>query len=239
MNIFINDKGTVMKLLLSTGSLFILLILTSCLDMNSSFPDVKPTKYFSQNINVENSQKKYYLGDTLWFNAMIPDSLINLNTGETEVLENASFIFSGELYLLKPVYDSLSFIDNNFDIVITDGTFELANVIEYTYTTFMFSIRFGKPAYDNKIRFGVVPKYLGAFSFEATSHVYYGEERSDYDDFSQDHEVGYISLNFNLTDVNEDVYNSLPALYRQHYDNYYTSNSIAAKQFYFIEVTEE
>lgn len=218
--------------------LFVVFILPGCLKFEDDLSNAKPTKYFVQKINGENSQKEYSKGDTLWFNAIIPDSLIDYNSGESIVLKNASFIFSGEIYLLKPLYDSLHFLDNNFDVLVTDGSIELVNIIENNYTSYMFTVKFGKPLDNKKIRFGIIPHYLGVFSFEASANVYYGEDRIDYNDFSQDNEMGVFSLTYNIEDVNSDVYYALPPAYRQAYDSYYTNSYIDAKRFYFIEVSD-
>jgi hypothetical protein len=213
-------------------------IFPGCLKFEDDISNAKPTKYFTQQVNGENSQKEYSKGDTLWFNAIIPDSLTDYNSGELILLKNASFIFSGEIYLLKPLYDSLHFLDNNFDIIVTDGSIELVNIIENNYTSYMFTAKFGKPLVNNKIRFGIIPHYLGIFSFEVNANVYYGEDRIDYNDFSQDNEMGVFSMTFNIADVNSEVYYALPPTYRQAYDSYYTTSYINAKRFYFIEVSE-
>ncbi len=233
---FIKYLGLKKKLFVTI--LFAAIFVPGCVTFEDDLTIAKPTNYFAQNIDVENSQKDYSKGDTLWFTTIIPDSLIDFNSGELIALNNSTYIFSGEIYLLKPLYDSLHFLDNNFDILITDGSLELVNVIENDYTSYMFTLKFGKPFNTSKLRFGIIPNYLGSFSFEASANVYYGEGRTDYDDFSQDNETGFLSLSFNLDDVNSDVYFELPPAYRQAYDSYYTTSYINAKRFYFIDVAE-
>ncbi|MDA3893781.1 MAG: hypothetical protein PF517_19125 [Salinivirgaceae bacterium] len=196
-------------------------------------------KYFNDIIEVANPHDTILPGDTIWIEADFKDRLVDSYSQESFDLDNSTFIVSGFLNKLKSKFDSLSFLDNNFEIVEDIGEFQIANVVHrIDQISYDFDIRCGKPLESNKLRFGIVANYQAVFAVEFVAMVFFGEERVDYNDFSEENSNGKISLSFNNSDINDSVYYYLPEDYRNYFDGYYNSLDIINKKFYFFNISE-
>ncbi len=212
--------------------------ITSCKKDSDVGTPTKEESYFYGFMNIENNMVEYALGDTIWFNSDIENELTDSKTGKVIELENQTFILNGMVTLLKPEFDTLPFIYNNFHVIEDIGEIQLINIINTQDNTYNFDIRFGKPLHTNQVRFGLLLDYRGIMSVEYKSWVYYGSERNDYDDFSTDNSKGYIDFKFNTDELNDSIYYNLPIEYHNYFDSYYTPAKISERKFYFIEVVE-
>jgi len=193
-------------------------------------------KVFKEEIIVKDTLKKYSIKDTIWFE-IIPDSInIEENTGEKVNLRNTTYILSGVINLLKPQYDSLVFIDRNFDVVEKRGNILLINILNATQSSYSFDVEFGELSNTNSAEFGIITDYPGIFAIDFEGLVFYGENRTQYDDFSIENK-GHLDLIFGNEDTNDSIYNSLPSDYKYKYDSYYNKR-ILKNKVYFIEVNE-
>jgi hypothetical protein len=223
-------------------ALLVFIVLFSCEKNIEGDIQTSKEKYFRENIDVENVKEEYTLGDTIWFSSTISNKLTDTKTSEAINLENQTFILNGVITLLNRRYDSLSFINDNFDLVSDLGEVQLINVysaINYQPESYSFDIRFGKPLLTNEVRFGLVANYQGIFAMEFESLVYYGSERNDYYNYSLDYEKGYIDLSFSNDSINDSLFYALPKEYIVYYQNYYNGSDITSNKFYFFEVGDE
>jgi hypothetical protein len=233
------NKDMNFKYLNGLIALLVFIVLFSCeKDMGGGIQTSKE-KYFRENIDVENVNEKYTLGDTIWFSATISNKLTDTETGEAISLENQTYILNGVINLLKRRYDSLFFINDNFDLVSDLGEVQLINVFNYEPESYTFDMRFGKPLPTNEVRFGLVLNYQGIFAIEFESLVYFGSERIDYDNYSLDNEKGYIDLSFSNNSINDSLFYALHKEYIAYYQNYYNGSAITSNKFYFFEVGDE
>lgn len=222
--------------------IFSIVTLTSCEKMDTEDFQTTQQEYFYEFIEIENSLEQYSINDTIWISADIDDVLIDMNSGHSINLENQTYILTSDINLLMPQFDTLSFLNHNFDIIEDIGEIQIMNVLNGTSSSppsFSFDIKFGKPINSNKVRFGIIANYPGVLAIEFEGLVYYGSERDDYDDFSLDNHKGYLDLSFSNEAINDSVYYKLPSKYRNSYDNYYNSTMISANQFFFIDVVGE
>ena len=195
-------------------------------------------EYFYEFFNVDNSKGVNSVGDTLWFSADIANELIDNNSKDKIILENQTYIIHGIVNLLKPQFDSILFINQNFDFVEDIGEVQLMNVMNSTPASYTFDLKFGKYYHSDSVRFGIVSNYPAIFSIEVEGWVYYGDERDDYDDFSTDNSKGYLDLSFRNKNTNDTIYLNLPPDYRYNYDSYYSAFKIESNKFYFFRVEE-
>jgi hypothetical protein len=144
---------------------------------------------------------------------------------------------SGVINLIEPQYDSLIFIDRNFDIIEEDGNVVFINVFNSTQSSYSFDIKYGKPLNTNNVKFGLILDYPGIFGIEFNGYVYYGDDRTDYDDYSLENK-GYINFIFGMNSINESIYHTISIESRYKYDNYYNTNKMAHKRVFFIDVKE-
>jgi len=218
----------------------LILALVSC---EKNLPENTTTNIvneFGEVVEVENSEIKYFAGDTIWFSADINNELVDKKSGEVITLENQTFVISGLINLLNPKYDSLDFLQENFDLISDIGDIKLVNVLNKMPQTYAFDILFGRPLATNMVRFGLVLNYPGVYAVEYEGIAYFGPERTDYMDYSIDNEKGYIDFQFNADNINSQIYDSLPEYYRYYYyDSYYTYSDISRNKFYFFEVDND
>ncbi len=233
-------KGMRIKYLYKFLLMACIVTITSCEDDNiAETPKIEESS-FNGLMDIDNTQSKYYLDDTIWFYANIKNELTDNKTGKKVTLENQTFILSGTVNLLKPEIDTLPFIYQNFHVIENIGEIQLINVINTDNNAYTFDIRFGKPINSNEVKFGLLLNYRGILAIEYKSWVYFGSERDDYNDFSTDNSKGYIDMAFNNADnLNDSIYFDLPNKYRNYFDSYYTATKISANKFYFIEVAKE
>jgi len=216
---------------------FVALIgLLGCEQNIDETPQTSNVKYFNGQITVENSEFKYALGDTIWFSSHFQNQLTDSKSKEVTQLENETFMLNGTLFLLKPKYDSLLFVYDNFNLVEDLGSVNLINVINTRPEEYTFEIKFGKPLINNSVRFGLVLNYKAIFAIEYDCAVFYGSDRTDYDDFSTENNKDNIAISFNTKNVNDSIFNALPSEYFNYYQSYYNSSDISANKFFFIEV---
>jgi hypothetical protein len=189
--------------------------------------------------NLLNNDTLYYTGDTLWFEVPVADSLTDAYTGETVLLENATLNFSAMVYLLYTTNDSLSFLENNFDVFVDEGIFLLANVFNEGESSYSFDLRFGQPLSSRRLFFGLVPHFEGIFSIEATGSAFFGPERLDYNDFSGSHPSARLTYYFDVSSINYPVYQQIPLGYRLNYNYYFTDSRVSQHRFYFFKTLSE
>ncbi|MGE4289917.1 MAG: hypothetical protein AB7E36_14625 [Salinivirgaceae bacterium] len=225
------------------GSLLLLLMLTllgqGCL--KTEVPENKNAARYASfwPVMLPNNDTVYATGDTLWFEVPLADSLTDANTGETLLMENATLNFSALVYLLYTTNDSLSFLTNNFDLLVDEGIFLLANVFNEGEAAYSFDLRFGLPLSSERLRFGLVPHFDGIFSMEATGSAFFGPERVDYNDFSRNHPSAQLTYYFDVNNVNYPVYQQIPLGYRLNYDYYFTDYLLSRQRFYFFKTLSE
>ena len=220
-------------------ALLVFIQLLSCeKNLDGTIPELKE-KYFREGIDIDVVNEKYTLGDTIWFSASISTDLKDTKTGEVITLENQTFILNGVINLLKRRYDSLLFIQNNFDLIEDLGEVQLINVLNSEPEAYNFDIMFGKPLLTNNVRFGLVLNYQGIFALEFKGLVYYGSERDEYDNYSLENEKGFIDLSFSNSSINDSIFYALPTDYIIYYQNYYNGSDIYSNKFYFFEVGDE
>ncbi|PKP09297.1 MAG: hypothetical protein CVU09_12340 [Bacteroidetes bacterium HGW-Bacteroidetes-4] len=221
------------------GSFLLLLVLTllgqSCL--KTEVPENENAARYASfwPVMLPNNDTLYDTGDTLWFEVPVADSLTDAYTGEQVKLENATFDFSATVYLLYTTNDSLTFLEKNFDVFVDEGFFLLANVFNEGEAAYSFDFRFGLPLSSERLRFGLVPHFDGIFSMEATGAAFFGPERSNYNDFSQNNPSAQLTYYFDVNNVNYPVYKQIPVGYRLNYDYYFTDYLVSRQRFYFFK----
>lgn len=222
------------------GSLVLLLMVTllgqSCLKTEVPENEYAPRYNSFWATNLLNNDTLYYTGDTLWFEVALADSLTDNYSGEQVSLENATLNFSALVYLLYTANDSLSFLENNFDVFVDEGIFLLANVFNEGESAYSFDLRFGLPLTPGRLRFGLVPHFDGIFSMEATGSAFFGPERLDYNDFSRNNPSAQLTYYFDVNNVNYPVYQQIPLGYRLNYDYYFTDYLLSRQRFYFFKI---
>jgi len=214
------------------------ILMSGCEGIFSDSISTENEYYFQVKLNIENPQKTYHLNDTIYFGFDVPDLLPDITTGDSITLENATFVFNGLINFIFQETDTLEFLDNNFELLLEDGILESIKVIDYTDRQYSFMIRYGKPLDRQRLRFAFVPKIPGYFAFEAVGEVYFGADRTDYDNFSMANSTGTIAHNFNLEDVNSDVFMQIPDSIRLNRAYMYTPQAIESKSFYFFKVID-
>jgi hypothetical protein len=132
--------------------------------------------------------------------------------------------------------DTISFVEQNFDFVKDTGDLMLINIVNSNQIYYYFDVKFGKPANNKKIKFGIIPKLSGIFAVEYKGNVYFGENRTDYNDFSTNNKKGYFELDFNTKSVNDTLFYNLPNEYYNKYIYYYQQDLIEQKKFYFFKI---
>ncbi len=217
----------------------LLLALSSCNKDVVESANESNENYFREYMNIENNKEQYLLGDTLWFSGDFSNVMRDTRLSEDITLENQTFILHGLVSLLKPQYDSVYFINENFELLIDEGEMKLVNVLNTDPESYSFDIRFGRPLLTNEVKFGLVLNYEAIFSIEFEALVFFGAERQDYDDFSLDNGKGYIKLDFNADTINDSLFYNLPTYYRYYYQNYFYASEISLNKYFFFEVLKE
>ena len=219
-------------------------VLVSVLAINSCdglFSGVNPEEninYFQVKLNIENPQKYYHLDDSIVCWLEVPEQLTDVVTGDSLILENSTFIFNGLINFIYQEKDTLEFLEDNFSLNIEEGELESTGILDYKNTQYSLVMRYGNPDPNRKLRFGIIPHFPGYFSFEAAGQVYFGPERTDPNDFSMANSVGILTHNFNIDDINQDVFMEIPEAIRLNYTSVYSQQAIDSNLFFFFKVTD-
>jgi len=216
----------------------VIMLFTGCYKDDSDNTSVNTINNFTESINIDTQSAEYKIGDTIWFFTEFPDNTTDYYTGEKINFTNATYILNGSINLLMPTYDTIPFIEQNFNFVKDTGDLMLINIINSNQVYYYFDVKFGKPANNNKVRFGIIPEFPGIFAVEYKGNVYFGENRTNYNDFSTNNKKGYFELYFNTKSVNDSLFYNLPEEYYNKYSYYYQKNLINQKKFYFFKINE-
>ncbi len=227
-----------MKIYYLPGFLFVLILvaIVSCQPDYTQNIQNSTDKQFYDYTYIEPIQEDYLPGDTIWMAVDFADTYKDANSSESITLQNQTFMTRVYINLLT-TDDSTSFLDNNFKMVEDKGDFKLVSVLNTSsQLSVSFDIRSGQPSESNYIRFGLIPNYPGIFAAELSTWVYFGANRTNYDDFSSDIEKGFIDLSFNADSLNDSLYYSLPDNLRYYFESYYNSIKISNNKFFFFKV---
>ena len=168
----------------------------------------------------------------------MPAQLTDMFTGDSLMIENSTFIFHGLINFIYQEKDTLKFLEDNFSLKVEEGELESTGILDYKDTQYSLVMRYGKPDSNQKLRFAIIPHFPGYFSFEAVGKVYFGPERTDPEDFSMANSVGLLVHNFNLDDINQDVFLEIPEEIRLNDSSIYSQQAIDSNLFFFFKVED-
>jgi hypothetical protein len=195
------------------------------------------TYYFVDSISVTGLKPVNTIFDTLWIDYQLPASLFEYGTSNAVSLDNASLFLQGTIFMLYRFKDTTSFAQKNFDLVVEHGELNMVQVINSSYISYYFEIKYGQPINQNNVKIGLVGKLPAVYGLDLASKIYFGPNRTDYSDYSVTHSKGQILHIFKLPDINSKLFYALPPATQQYFGTYYTYYGINQKQYCFIEFT--
>ncbi len=207
---------------------------TACDGLFGDTVEQPKTYYFVDSVIINGLKTTNKVLDTVWIEYQLPESLTEYQTTNKISLDNATLFLQGTIYLLYR-FDTTSFTQKNFDIIVNEGELNVVQVINSSYISYYFEVKCGQPNNQNKVKIGLVGKYSAVYGFDVMSQLYFGPNRTDYNDYSIDAQQGQIVHFFKVADNNSALFYALPPATQQYFGTYYSTYGIEQKQYCFIE----
>lgn len=216
-------------------SIVLLSLFTSCDDFIGDNIENNQTTTFHYPININGINEKNNINDTIWLSFNCPDTLYPAYSNNYQKIQNATFFLQGTLNLLYHLTDSLNFVEKNFDIIVDSGVINIIKISNLNINSYYFDIKYGQPINNNNVKIGLICKYPGIYGLDIKTTFFYGEKRTDYNDYSIINNQGIIYHYFDIENTNSKLFYALPPNFKYYFGSYYTDNDIYNKWYCFFE----